>query len=93
MSDAPSGDDKDLPLWRRINTAPHLSDARRAEVRLAELLTTPNGAELQNLAGHTHIRALLLAIADHSPFLWRLAAANAPRIKRCLETADRKSVV
>ncbi len=87
MSDAPSGDDKELPLWRRINTAPYLSDARRAEARLAEFLTTPNGAELQSLADHSHVRALLLAIADHSPFLWRLAAANAPRLKRCLETA------
>ena len=87
MSDAPSGDNEELPLWRRINTAPYLSDARRAEARLAEFLTTPNGAELQSLTGHSHVRALLLAIADHSPFLWRLAVANAPRLKRCLETA------
>jgi len=73
----------------RIHTAPHLSDAHRAEARLAEFLATPNGAELQSLTGHSHVRALLLAIADHSPFLWRLAAANAPRLKRCLEMALR----
>ena len=86
MSDAPSGPGDGLPLWRRIETAPQLSDARRAEARLAEFMATPNGAELQSLAGQSQVRGLLLAIADHSPFLWRLVTANATRLKRCFET-------
>ena len=47
----------------------------------------PGGAELQSLANEPGVRALLLALADHSPFLWQLATANASRLKRCLETA------
>ena len=70
-----------LPLWRRLRTAPQLSDARRAESRLAEFLATPAGAELQSLAEEPCVRALLLALADHSPFLWRLATANAARLE------------
>ena len=75
MSDAapsPGG----APLWQRIRTAPQLSDARRAESRLAEFLARPEGAEMQTLAGRSNVRALLLALADHSPFLWRLATAD-----------------
>jgi [glutamine synthetase] adenylyltransferase / [glutamine synthetase]-adenylyl-L-tyrosine phosphorylase len=86
MSDAapsPGG----APLWQRIRTAPQLSDARRAESRLAEFLARPEGAEMQTLAGRSNVRALLLALADHSPFLWRLATADVLRLRRCFETA------
>ncbi len=87
MSDVPPEDNADLPLWRRLRTAPHLYDARRAGSRLADFLAMPDGAELQNLANAPGVRALLLALADHSPFLWQLATANASRLKRCLETS------
>ncbi len=87
MMDGPPGHSGALPLWRRLRTAPQLSDTPRAESRLAEFLSTPMGAQLQSLAEEPCVRALLLALADHSPFLWRLATANASRLLRCLETA------
>ncbi len=77
----------DLPLWRRLRAAPLLDDARRAESRLADFLAMPGCAELQDLAQEPGVRKLLLALGCHSPFLWRLATANALRLKRCLETA------
>jgi glutamate-ammonia-ligase adenylyltransferase len=87
MNGAPTTEhNKEPPLWRQISTAPRLSDARRAESRLAEYLATPSGAELQSLAAESSVRALLLALACHSPFLWRLATANAARLNQCLET-------
>jgi [glutamine synthetase] adenylyltransferase / [glutamine synthetase]-adenylyl-L-tyrosine phosphorylase len=87
MSDVPPEDNADLPLWRRLRTVPLLYDARRAGSRLADFLGMPGGAELQSLANEPGVRALLLALADHSPFLWQLATANASRLKRCLETS------
>ncbi|MDQ6704242.1 MAG: bifunctional [glutamine synthetase] adenylyltransferase/[glutamine synthetase]-adenylyl-L-tyrosine phosphorylase, partial [Pseudomonadota bacterium] len=87
MSDVPPEDNAALPLWRRLRIAPQLYDARRDGSRLADFLAMPGGAELQSLANEPGVRALLLALADHSPFLWRLATANASRLKRCLETA------
>jgi len=87
MSDVPPEDNTDLPLWRRLRAAPHLYDARHAGSRLADFLAMPGGAELQSLANEPGVRALLLALADHSPFLWQLATANASRLKRCLETS------
>jgi [glutamine synthetase] adenylyltransferase / [glutamine synthetase]-adenylyl-L-tyrosine phosphorylase len=87
MSDVSLEDNADLPLWRRLRAAPHLYDARRAGSRLADFLAMPGGAELQSLANEPSVRALLLALADHSPFLWQLATANASRLKRCLETS------
>src|SRR5689334_10808504 len=87
MSDVPPEDKSDLALWRRQRTAPQLYDVRRAGSRLADFLATPGGAELQSLASEPSVRALLLALADHSPFLWQLATANGSRLKRCLETA------
>ena len=87
MMDGPPGHSGALPLWRRLRTAPRLSDAPRAESHLAEFLSTPARAGLQSLAEEPYVRALLLALADHSPFLWRLVTANASRLLRCLETA------
>jgi [glutamine synthetase] adenylyltransferase / [glutamine synthetase]-adenylyl-L-tyrosine phosphorylase len=85
MSDVRLEDTADFPLWRRLRTAPKLYDARRAGSHLAEFLAVPGSAELQSLASEPGVRALLLAIADHSPFLWQLATANASRLKRCLD--------
>ncbi|HEX3496849.1 MAG TPA: bifunctional [glutamine synthetase] adenylyltransferase/[glutamine synthetase]-adenylyl-L-tyrosine phosphorylase, partial [Methylocella sp.] len=88
MNDVPAQDRADHPLWRRLRTAPQLYDACRAGSLLADFLAMPGGAELpQSLANEPGVRALLLALADHSPFLWRLATANAFRLKRCLETS------
>src|SRR3981189_2820904 len=87
MSDVPPEDNADLPLWQRLRTAPLLYDARHAGSRLADFLGMPGSTELQSLANEPGVRALLLALADHSPFLWQLATANASRLKRCPETS------
>ncbi|HUB65401.1 MAG TPA: bifunctional [glutamine synthetase] adenylyltransferase/[glutamine synthetase]-adenylyl-L-tyrosine phosphorylase [Methylocella sp.] len=87
MSEHPSADQGEVPLWRLICAAPKLSETRRPASRLAEFLATPAGTALQSLADQSNVRALLLGLADHSPFLWRLAMANASRLKRCLERA------
>ncbi|WP_051335363.1 bifunctional [glutamine synthetase] adenylyltransferase/[glutamine synthetase]-adenylyl-L-tyrosine phosphorylase [Methylocapsa acidiphila] len=72
-----------LPLWRRLRAAPRLADPRRAKARLAEFLATPDAEELRALASEARVGALLEALADHSPFLWRLATADPARVTRC----------
>lgn len=79
--------DLGLPLWRRLRGAPRLADARRAQSRLADLLEQPAADGLRDLTRERSVRALLLAFADHSPFLWRLAIANPARLAACLATA------
>jgi len=87
MSDGLPEGNADLPLWRCLRTAPPPYDARHAESRLADFLAKPGGAELRSLANEPGVRAALLALVDHSPFLWQLATANASRLKRCFETS------
>jgi glutamate-ammonia-ligase adenylyltransferase len=87
MSDGLPEGSEDLPLWRRLRTAPPLYDARRAGSRLADFLAMSGGTELQSLASEPGVCALLLALVDHSPFLWQLATANVSRLKRCFETS------
>jgi glutamate-ammonia-ligase adenylyltransferase len=76
-----------LPLWQRLRTAPYLDDVPLAQSRLAEFLGTPGDEQMQELANEPHVRNLLLALACHSPFLWRLATENSGRLRRCLEKA------
>ncbi len=77
----------DLPLWQRLHTVPYLDDVPLAQSRLTEFLGTPGNEQLHDLAGEPRVRDLLLALACHSPFLWRLATANAGRLRRCLDMA------
>ncbi|HMF07214.1 MAG TPA: bifunctional [glutamine synthetase] adenylyltransferase/[glutamine synthetase]-adenylyl-L-tyrosine phosphorylase, partial [Methylocella sp.] len=77
----------DLPLWQRLQTAPCLDDTPLVQSRLTEFLATPGNAQVQDLVKEPRVRDLLLALACHSPFLWRLATANAGRLRRCLELA------
>jgi glutamate-ammonia-ligase adenylyltransferase len=89
MTGLPSGHGEDLPLCQLIRTAPKLFDARRAESRLSEFLATSEGAQLRGLAELSGVRALLLALAGHSPFLWHLTTQDALRLKRCLEASPK----
>ncbi len=75
-----------LPLWRRLREAPRLSDPRRARARVEELLALEAAAELRALAIESRVRKLLEALADHSPFLWRLAARDPERLALCLSS-------
>ncbi len=73
-------------LAARIARAPKLAYPRAANQRIAELLaddeTAPSG--LGALLSQSPVRALLLGVADHSIFLWRLAQRDPARLARCL---------
>jgi [glutamine synthetase] adenylyltransferase / [glutamine synthetase]-adenylyl-L-tyrosine phosphorylase len=80
-------------LAHRIAAAPPLSDKRRAEARLNDLLSDANGAALAPLlAEHDTARALLLALADHSPFLWGLVTRDPALVGRLLGSAPEESL-
>ena len=73
-----------LPLYRRLREAPRLSDPRRARARVSEFLGSDAAADLRPLAAKPRVEPLLEALADHSPFLWRLASGDPGRLARCL---------
>jgi glutamate-ammonia-ligase adenylyltransferase len=81
--------DADLPLYRRLNASPRLADARRAESRVADFLTSPETSALRELASDSGVKPLLAALADHSPFLWRLATADPARLALCFASPPR----
>lgn len=79
--------DLDAPLWARLADAPRLADTRGAKRRVEELLAAPGAEEVKELAAsQPRVRALLGALADHSPFLWRLAAADPARLALLLSS-------
>jgi glutamate-ammonia-ligase adenylyltransferase len=82
-ADDPTG----APLWRRLLALPLGADAERAEARLADLLARVDAAGLRAVSARGRVRDLLLALADHSPYLWRLVTADPGRAERCLATA------
>ncbi|GJD48772.1 Bifunctional glutamine synthetase [Methylobacterium crusticola] len=80
------------PLLARLRTAPLLSDPDRARDRLDDLLALldarPERASLAAaLRQDGAARALLLGLADHSPFLWGLAARGPDRLGELLAEA------
>jgi [glutamine synthetase] adenylyltransferase / [glutamine synthetase]-adenylyl-L-tyrosine phosphorylase len=81
-----------LPLSRQISTAPQLTDAKGAERRLADFLGKPGHEEIARLAADKNIRELLQGIADHSVYLWRLAATDHRRLARLLNEAPEASL-
>ncbi len=67
------------PLSGRLTAAPRLAEPERAQARLADLLAeAPDLAPLLGEDGPA--RDLLLGLADHSPFLWGLAARDPARL-------------
>ena len=78
-------------LAARLTSAPHLSDADLARAKLKDLLDEANG-ELKTLARRKPVVALLLGLADHSPYLWRLVAAESARLVRLLARDPEESL-
>ncbi|MGH6819142.1 MAG: bifunctional [glutamine synthetase] adenylyltransferase/[glutamine synthetase]-adenylyl-L-tyrosine phosphorylase [Methylovirgula sp.] len=70
-------------LQQRFCKAPALADRRAAEARLEDLLAEA-GAELVAAAAAPATRSLLLAVADHSPYLWKLLRSDPGRLSRLL---------
>ncbi len=75
-----------LPLYRRLRDAPRLANPRRARARVDELLGWDAAATLRPLVVEPRVKALLEALADHSPFLWRLVSGDLARLARCLSS-------
>lgn len=67
------------PLWKIVTTAPRLSNAKSARRKLDDISSEP---ALAPMLEAKHFRALIEAIADHSPYLWRLASADPQRLAR-----------
>jgi glutamate-ammonia-ligase adenylyltransferase len=71
-------------LVSRLTQAPPIADARRAKAQLADLVgrvrDEPEAAALLSHLEGGPLRDLLLALADHSPFLWRLVVSDPARV-------------
>ncbi|MGD1038496.1 MAG: bifunctional [glutamine synthetase] adenylyltransferase/[glutamine synthetase]-adenylyl-L-tyrosine phosphorylase, partial [Roseiarcus sp.] len=73
-----------LSLADRLCDAPRLAAPAEARRRLEALLGEPDAAGLGALVARRGVRDLLLGLADHSSFLWRLIAENPGRLVRLL---------
>ncbi len=85
------GADDLKPLWQRISETPIAFDARFADDRLAELITTAEAAadtpELPRLLADPHVRALLAGTLGSSPYLATLILRDGVRLARILSSA------
>ncbi|MDN3624272.1 bifunctional [glutamine synthetase] adenylyltransferase/[glutamine synthetase]-adenylyl-L-tyrosine phosphorylase [Methylobacterium isbiliense] len=77
------------PLLDALRAAPHLADAQKARDRLGDLLAVldadPDAAPLAAALGSdSPARALVLSLADHSPFLWGVITREPARLVRLL---------
>src|SRR4051794_2612892 len=82
-------DDKTLVL--ALADAPRLMDRKAAQARVAEWLTeigrSAAGKTIKRLAAASpKLEALLLGLADGSPYLWDLAAAEPERLLSLLNS-------
>ncbi|MCB1545409.1 MAG: bifunctional [glutamine synthetase] adenylyltransferase/[glutamine synthetase]-adenylyl-L-tyrosine phosphorylase [Rhodoblastus sp.] len=72
-------------FWRRLKPAPLVADKKSATAKMKDLVEAARSdARLAPLLADPAVAALLGAIADHSPFLWRLAAADTARLRDML---------
>ena len=71
-------------LVSRLTQAPPVADARRAKTQLADFIgrarEEPDAAALLPHLEGGAFRDLLLALADHSPFLWQLVLSDPARM-------------
>jgi glutamate-ammonia-ligase adenylyltransferase len=75
----------DRTLAAAVADAPRPTDRKASQVRVTEWLSeigrTPAGKALKSLlAGAPKVEALLVGVADGSPFLWDLVTADAARL-------------
>jgi glutamate-ammonia-ligase adenylyltransferase len=77
------------PLAARLDPRPRVVDAARAEGRFEDFFRSVRSVDASavDLLAGEQVRALLLAIADYSPFLWRLTIEDTARLSRLLRTA------
>ena len=76
-------------LIDQIKTAPKSVDRKIAKDHLEQFLSSKDGEKRSHLSTladhHPKFRDLLIAIAGHSPYLWRLAHRDAARLLRIIE--------
>ncbi|HLH11937.1 MAG TPA: bifunctional [glutamine synthetase] adenylyltransferase/[glutamine synthetase]-adenylyl-L-tyrosine phosphorylase [Methylovirgula sp.] len=75
-------------LHELFRTAPQLADRGRAQARFSDFVLS--NAELSQLGSAT--QALVLAIADHSPYLWELIKADARRLQCLINTPPQETL-
>ena len=80
------------PLAAAVSRAPRLTDREAAQARvsewLAEIGKSAAGKALKQLIGASpKLEALLLGLADGSPYLWDLATAEPDRLLEILQAA------
>ncbi|MEN3930442.1 bifunctional [glutamine synthetase] adenylyltransferase/[glutamine synthetase]-adenylyl-L-tyrosine phosphorylase [Microvirga sp. W0021] len=82
-------------LVERIVSTPFISDEKKAQSRLDDLQQRiANKTELSTLAELLRgeaLQKLVLAIADHSNFLWQLAYSDPERLQRLVTTAPEEA--
>jgi glutamate-ammonia-ligase adenylyltransferase len=71
-------------LADRLRDAPRLAAPAAARGRLEALLGEPAAAALSVPVARPGVRDLLLGVADHSPYLWRLIGDDPGRLARLL---------
>jgi glutamate-ammonia-ligase adenylyltransferase len=82
-----------LPLIERLTAAPLLSNPKRAKAQVADLAerARERAESLLPLLLREPFRRVLLAIADHSPFLWQLALLDPVRLLDLATTAPEET--
>src|SRR5919112_3432116 len=82
-------------LSDRITTTSPLADAKRARAQVAELIERaegrPEAEALLPLLHEGRFRDLIAGLADHSPFLWRLASADPARLAKIATRAPEET--
>ncbi len=71
-------------LADRLCAAPRLASPAEARERLEALIGERQAAGLGAFVAHAGVRDLLLGLADHSPYLWRLIEENPSRLVRLI---------
>src|SRR3982751_2072027 len=74
----------DRTLVARIVSAPRVQRASVADDRLKDLATSAGKVSAMLAIPEPPLRALLCAVADHSPYLWSLARAAPQRLSNLL---------
>ncbi|MCX8252350.1 MAG: bifunctional [glutamine synthetase] adenylyltransferase/[glutamine synthetase]-adenylyl-L-tyrosine phosphorylase [Beijerinckiaceae bacterium] len=72
------------PLRQSLRSSPRVADKGRARWRLADLESRLDPSQHASLEARL-VRALLGALADHSPFLWGLIEADPARLMAILD--------
>jgi glutamate-ammonia-ligase adenylyltransferase len=79
-------------LAERVAAGPRLSDSAAARRKLEALVAAPEAEGLASLLATGAGRALLLGLADHSPYLWTLATEDPARLVRLLAGSPETSL-